>query len=241
MGLDCWGTMSLGRLGKSPVRVPRFRWCASLLLTGFLVVACQGGGQSDERLTRFIDEVMFGGYFDNHVPQRGRVAKWTADLSVSVEGHDAGRYLSRIEAQLERFSEWTGLGATITDTASSPSLKIILMADDDFLVNREHVSCYASVYTKADRIVAAEVHISLAEEEEFDHCLSHELMHAFGLRYHSGIVQSTLNPAHREAYPTLWDELALQVLYDARLSLSTNRVEAGSIIQDIVREHMAGS
>lgn len=231
--------MGLDRNCKPPVRVPGFRRCALVLLTGLLVAACQSKTLPNQRLARFVDEVMFGGPIDGHLTQDGRVVKWGGDPLVVVTGVDADEYRSRVSAQLERFSELSGLDARMADTANAADLKITFVEDEDFLVNREHVPCFARVLTRFDRIVVAEVQLSAADPEQIDHCLNHELLHAFGLRYHSGIVRSALSPAHEEAQLTPWDELALRVLYDARLELGAARAEVAPRIREIVSELVA--
>ena len=115
-------------------------------------------------------------------------------------------------------------------------LTITFVENEDFLVNREHVPCFARVRTQSDRIVDAEVQLSAADPEQIDRCLSHELMHAFGIFYHSGIVRSTMSPAHGEAQLTAWDVMALRVLYDARLEFGASREQAAPTIREVVSE-----
>ena len=231
--------MGRDRICKPPVRLRGFRRSALVLLTGLLVAACQSKTLPDQRLARFVDEVMFGGPIDGHLPKDGRVVKWGGDPLVAVTGVDAGEYRSRVSTQVERFSELSGLDVQITDTTTSADLKISFVENADFLINREHVPCFARIQTSFDRIVVAEVHLSAADPEQIDHCLSHELMHAFGLRYHSGIVRSALSPAHEEAQLTPWDELALRVLYDARLEFGAAREEVAPTIREVVSELIA--
>jgi hypothetical protein len=232
--------MGLDRNCKPPVRVHGFRRCALALFTVLLVTACQSKTPPDQRVARFVDEVMFGGPIDSHLPKEDRVVKWGGDPLVAVTGTDVGEYRSRVSAQLERFSELSGLDARIGDAAIPADLKITFVESEDFLINREHVPCFARIRTRFDRIVVAEVHLSTARPDQIDHCLSHELLHAFGLRYHSGIVRSALSPAHEAAQLTPWDELALRVLYDAKLELGAARADAAPIIQEVVSELITG-
>jgi hypothetical protein len=211
-----------------------------MLLIGLLVAACQSKALPDQRLTRFVDEVMFGGPMDDHLLKDGRVVKWGGGPLVAVTGTDAAEYRSRVSVQIEKFSELSGLDARIADTATVADLKIIFVENEDFLINREHVRCFARIHTRFDRIVDAEVHLSAADPEQIDHCLNHELMHVFGLRYHSGIVRSTLSPAHGNAKLTPWDELALRVLYDARLEFGAARDEVAPTIREVVTEFITG-
>ncbi len=233
------GAIGLDRICKPSVRVSGLRRCALVLLTGLLLAACQSQTLPDQRLARFVDEVMFGGPIDGHLTKDGRVVKWGGGPLVAITGTDVGEYRSRVSARLERFSKLSGLDARITDTATSADLNITFVENEDFLINRELVSCFARIRTRFDRIVAAEVQLSAADPEQIDHCLNHELMHAFGLRYHSGIVRSTLSPAHEEAQLTPWDELALRVLYDARLELGAAREAVAPTIREVVSELVA--
>ena len=87
-------------------------------------------------------------------------------------------------------------------------MTVTFVKNPDFLINREHVPCYARLNLDDHLITRAEVQISIAEPELIDHCLAHELMHVFGFRYHSGIVRSVLSPAHgNPELLTPWDEL----------------------------------
>jgi hypothetical protein len=67
-------------------------------------------------------------------------------------------------------------------------------------------------------------------------CLSHEIMHAMGFLNHSPILPSTLSPLHAEQDFTLWDEVALRVLYDDRLRPGMTEDEAMPIARQIIRE-----
>ena len=230
--------MSCNRARGSLVWVSGIRRNASLLLAGLLVAACQSKDLTDERLVRFVDEVMFGGPYDAHIPKDGRVAKWSGDPLVVVTGVNAGEYRSRVSTELERFSILSGLDARIANTAIPTNLKITFVDSEDFLINRENVPCFAWIQTNSGQIVNVEVQLSTVDPDMIDRCLSHELMHAFGLRYHSGIVRSVLSSAHTEEHLSPWDELAIRVLYDTRLHLGAPRATAVPAIREIVSDRI---
>ena len=223
------------------MRIPLLLRFVLVLLTGLMLTACQNRALTEQRLDRFVEEVIFGGPIDGHLPKDDRIVKWSEAVLVAVLGTDTITYRPRVAAQVARISRISGLDVRMADAAHLANLKVTFVKTADFNINRENVPCFASVSNELDRIANAKVRISTANPELVDHCLSHELLHALGLLYHSGIVRSALSPAHRDAEITPWDELALRVLYDARLKAGAVRADAVPIMKEIVSELIAGS
>ena len=199
-----------------------------------LLVACAGERLRNERLIRFVDEITFGGPLDEHLAKDGRVAKWAGQLRFTTTGIGAGEYRPRVSDRVAILGRLIGLDATMTEAGEDANVTVSFVPSPDFLVNREHVPCYAHVVTAAGRIVRAEIQVSVARSETIDRCLDHELLHALGLRYHSGRVRSVLSPAHEEKTLTPWDEMALRVLYDERLEAGTTSEFALPIFREII-------
>ncbi len=199
-----------------------------------LLVACADERLRNERLIRFVDEVTFGGPLDEHVAKDGRAAKWDGQVRIATAGIGAGEYRSRVSDRVAILGRLIGLDVTMTEAREDANVTVSFVPSPDFLVNREHVPCYARVVTAAGRIVRAEIQVSVARSETIDLCLDHELLHVLGLRYHSGLVRSALSPVHEEETLTPWDELALRVLYDTRLEAGTTSEFALPIFREII-------
>ena len=201
-----------------------------------LAAGCQTAEIRNDRLARFVDEIAFGGPFDEHLAQDRALARWSGVIRATVSGVQADEYRIRVVNLLAAFTRLTGISAALADENETTNFTVTFFEKPDFLINREHVPCYASLRGDNHRITGTEVQISVAELELVDSCLAHEFMHAFGLRYHSGIINSVLSPAHEATGLTPWDELALTVLFDARLEPGTTRDDASPTIRDIISE-----
>jgi hypothetical protein len=214
-------------------------WLGRCVVPGLLLLGCAGADVPEERIVRFVDELTFGGPFDGHLPQDEELTRWTEDLRVALAGPGADQTRERVAMQLATFTAATGLGAAIVAQDSDPNVTVSFVETADFLINREHVQCFAG--TDRDQLVIkqAEIQISIEDPMMVDQCLAHEFMHVFGLHYHSGIVRSALSFAHEEQAMTQWDVIALQTLYDPRLSLGVKRNEALPIMRQIVAERLA--
>jgi hypothetical protein len=204
-----------------------------------LLLGCAGGDVPQDRILRFVDELTFGGPFDEHVPQDEKLVRWTDDLRVALAGPGADQTRERVAMQLATFTAATGLGAEIVALDADPNVTLSLVKTADFLINREHVQCFAGVNRDQGAIEQAEIQISIEDPTMIDQCLAHEFMHVFGLHYHSGIVRSALSFAHEEQVMTQWDVIALQTLYDPRLSLGIDRTDALPIMRQVITERLA--
>ena len=192
------------------------------------------------RLASFFEEVTFGGPYDSDVQQKKHLIKWASPVRVELEGSDPETYRTVVETQLTRFSNITGISATVLATEDyGANLVISFVPEKDFLLRKDFVPCFAGVKETEGVIESVQVVISTFDESKIESCLGHELMHAFGLRFHSGIVASILSPAHQQTDLSRWDELALKVLYHGRLESGLSERQAMQIVPGLLTEALS--
>lgn len=205
------------------------------------LVGCQGGARQvpQERIVRFFDDLVFGEDYALDRPAPDTIWKWSGPIRVSIL--TTGRHRAIAEAQFRRFAGMTGVSVEILELPErSANLEISFVEDKDFLVNREHVPCYARVGQSNGAIDRVRIVISEKDESLIEVCVVHELMHAFGFPNHSGAISSVMSPLHGEKQLTSWDELVLRALYDARLQPGMVREVAMPIARDVIRDAMSG-
>ncbi len=190
-----------------------------------------------ERLERFFDEAAFGGPLDSDVEQHKRIVKWNRPIRAKLTGVHSEKYRPVVEAQLRRAAELTGLSIRVLAPEQSPAnYEVEFLSDEGFIVRNDFVPCLVTL-TRDDAVIKhAKIQISVLKEEKIEECIAHEIMHSFGLRYHSAIVTSVLSPAHGEEDFTPWDEMMLQTLYDSRLQFDMTPEKAASIRRTIIGE-----
>ncbi len=232
------GTLAEGKTPRSALRAV----AVGLLLAIVVLAGCTGPEVRDERLVRFVDELVFGGPFDAHHKQDKRVTRWSGDMRVAITGPGAEDHGERLAGHVASMAALSGLDARMVAAGEDDANVVVKLIDErDFLVNREHVDCYAHLQGQGNRIDKATVYIGTAKAGGFQDCVAHELMHVFGFRYHSGIVRSVMSPAHGEHELTEWDKLAFRVLYDPRLEVGAPRDQALPTIRQIIREDRIGN
>lgn len=210
-----------------------------MILVLLLLSACQTTSAKNDRVVRFVDEIVFGGAFDGHLPQDKMVTRWSGDIRVRVSGVTTGELDSLVLRRLQEISQVVGIPIARVENGGTPNLTVNFVEELDFEINRERVPCFARITEKRNHeIDSAEVYISVVEPDIIEHCVDHELMHVFGFRYHSGILQSTLSPFHEAERLTAWDEIALSVLFDPRVSPGAERGQVFPVIQEIVGERL---
>jgi hypothetical protein len=216
-----------------------FGW--ALLVMG-LLAGCTSVEARNERLVRFMDELFFGGPYDAHHEQDKRLSRWSGTMRVAITGPGAEEHRDDLAEQVAGMAALSGLDARMAAAGDGEANVVVeLVEQNDFLINREYVACYAHVKGGENHIDSAKVYIGMDKPEGFRDCMAHELMHVFGFSFHSGIVRSVLSPAHGEDELTEWDELAFQVLYDPRLELGAPRDLVLPVVRQIVRENRIGN
>ncbi len=210
-----------------------------MILVLVILSACQSTDAQDSRVIRFMDEIVFGGAFDAHLPQDKKVTRWSGDIRLQVSGLKTDELDSLVLRRLQAFSQIVGLPVERAVKTGKPNLTLTFVEDLDFEINRERVPCFARILHQANHeITRAEIYISVVESEIIEHCIDHELMHVFGFGYHSSILNSTLSPFHNAERITAWDEIALSALFDSRIEPGSERAQAFPMIQEIVRERL---
>ena len=210
-----------------------------MILVLLLLPACQSTDAQNNRVIRFVDEIVFGGAFDAHLPQDNTVTRWSGDIRAEVSGLKTDALDSLVLHRLQAFSQIIGLPVERVGKFETPNLTVTFVEDLDFEINRERVPCFAQILDHNNyEIIRAEIFISVVERDIIGHCIDHELMHVFGFRYHSSLLHSALSPFHDAERITAWDEIALSVLFDPRVEPGTERRQVFPVIQDIVRERL---
>lgn len=211
------------------------------LIVIVVLVGCRAPEVPEERLVRFIDELVFGGPFDAHQKQGKRVTRWSGDMRVTITGPSAEDYREALSDHVARMAMLSGLDARMVAEGDDDANVVVQLVEElDFLINREYANCYVHKRGRENRIYKAEVYIGMARPEGFQRCVVHELMHVFGFGFHSGIVRSALSPVHGESELTAWDELALRVLFDPRVEVGAPRDQTLPIIRQIIQENRIG-
>ena len=200
--------------------------------------ACQSSPERNDRVYRFVDEIGFGGPLDALGGEESKLVRWKEPIRLSISGTRAEELAPRVEERLDRLATAAGMDWYRVDDVAGANLTVEFLASRDFLTNREYVPCYVRLRWDDYRIKAAEVQISVAEPDKIDRCIAHELMHAFGFRYHSGILRSILSPAHDEQDLTEWDLVAIGILYDQRVTSGIERQEAAPLLRALVAERL---
>ncbi len=93
--------------------------------------------------------------------------------------------------------------------------------------------CYARFEDSDGIIQRVDIRIGVTKPAEIEHCLAHELCHAFGLRFHSTAAESVLSSVHGENRPTPADDLALSILYDPRLRPGAEFHEVAKTLEEL--------
>ncbi len=210
----------------------------SVLASVLVVTACQAISPtvSEDRRVRFFRDLVYGEDFALNRKQ-DQLQRWTGTIILGISGTHAAEHRAKIEDQMRRVSELTGVTVEISDPPSKlANLEFHFVADQLFPVNREWVPCAMGSDADGGAMTRGAVIISTLAARNLQACLSHEIMHAMGFSNHSPILPSTLSPLHGEQDFTSWDEIALRVLYDDRLRPGMTEDEAMPIARQIIRE-----
>lgn len=210
-----------------------------MILILLLLPACQSADLQSARVARFVDEIVFGGAFDAHLPQNNRVIRWSGEIRLQIAGVTTDELDSLVYRRLQTLSQIAGLPVERAGNIGNPNLTLTFVEDLDFEINHERVPCFARIMDHKDfEIFRAEIYISVVDPDIIEHCIDHELMHVFGFGYHSSILISALSPFHNAERITAWDEVALSTLFDPRIEPGAERGAVSPVIQEIVRERL---
>lgn len=196
------------------------------------------------RLTAFFDEAAFGNddvFLTKKVRSFQRVVKrWKLPLRVTAGGAVTVEKERLIRDRLERFREltgvdlhWEGLDAKRYNfkIVVVPSSQIRARASSDTL-------CVANPDDSNGTILSATLHLPAGDLKDFEECLDHELMHAFGFDGHSHRLESTLSYMHNKGALTTWDEILLRTLYSPQLTPGMHRQAALPVVSRLLAEEL---
>lgn len=196
-----------------------------------------------EEIVTFIDDVAL-----NHTRPDGQtpepVRRWARPVAVELIGDQTEAYRANVAKHMADIARWTGLSIRLLAKGERGGNLTISILDADGMAPHRHSRPKPECLTKW-RLVKetfAEAHLFL--EDQFAHCLAHELMHAFGFFSHprSGYTISALRggrPVYWHRTFTGWDEIAFKVLYSPELRPGMPRDEALPIVRRLVAEHVA--
>lgn len=175
----------------------------------------------------------------------GWVRKWRRPVRVRVRGLRAVEHLDDIDTALETISGLTGLVFRRSDKRrAGEGMATIYYVNGREMrqkFGRSTPYCMTSTWGRAGRIDTGRIMINQA----FADCLRHELMHLVGFDNHwpgarIGLpLPSLLAGRHspdRAPDFSMWDRLAIRILYDSRLKPGLRRAEAQPIADRIIRE-----
>lgn len=195
-----------------------------------------------EEIVTFIDDVAL-----NHTRPDGQtpepVRRWIRPVAVELIGDKTEAYRANVAKHVADIARWTDLSVRLLPKGERGGNLTITILDADGMAEHRHGRPKPECLTKW-RLVKetfAEAHLFL--EDQFAHCLAHELMHAFGFFSHprSGYTISALRggrPVYWHRTFTGWDEIAFKVLYSPELRPGMPRDEALPIVRRLVAEHV---
>lgn len=198
------------------------------------------------------DEVM--GFFDHVALNRGgssgysrpgEVRKLSGPVAITVIDDDAPGHLDRIGDVAATLSDWTDLRFYLSQTGQPGHDRIIVhimpLAQMRRLYGHGGPVCFTRTWGRRGRLHTVFMQIA----DQFADCLAHEFMHAVGFDNHwtgpaaTGHRPSVLamrhSPARAKSF-SIFDEVAIRLLYDRRLIPGTPRAEALPTARRILAE-----
>lgn len=206
----------------------------SLLILPIFLFSCTSTPVPNSRLESFVEEMLFIGNYDPKYKKTGKLSKWETDIRYYLEGEDISKHQDLIERRVSELAGFANLDSTRVKTEQSANIVIKLTHDEFFSVNRELAGCYVSIKRKNSKITNARIFIGLKKPENLDSCISHEMMHALGFGFHSGVINSVMSPFHKAETYTTYDVWAITVLYDPSLKAGDTQEEAMPKIRQIL-------
>ena len=209
---------------------------ACSISAGLIILqACANVDRTIDRNVRFFDELAFGGPYDNDLTHAKTLVKWDGPIRVTLIGKGAAKFESEVMRHLNRVSKLTGLSIELEKSPTSESNYVVQFSPDiGFSVRKDFVRCSVGVRPKDGVIKNVRIKISTANESEVAGCITHEIMHSLGFRYHSGLVRSVLSPVHGEDDFTHWDDFLLTTLYSDTLSPGMSRAETRNLARSLI-------
>lgn len=210
--------------------------------------AVSGADPGPDDLLRFFDRLAVTDRTPDGGQQPGWVRKWTGPVAVRLEGQVTDRHIATVRKITLRLSILTGIQFYLTDrtgaaqaTKAGNRLTVRILRHQDMMrvQGGSGPVCTAATFGKGGVLHTGWIEIS----ERYSDCLHHEFMHALGFdnhwsgRHASAAMPSVLalrrSPARVADY-SLFDEVAIRLLYDTRLRPGMGRKSALSAARNIV-------
>jgi len=208
---------------------------------------CETAPKTDVAV-RFFNDIAFrgtpGGYpvegeamLDTDYSEH-QMYRWESEIRVAISGSVTPEYRRLIKTTMSRMSEITGRQARFLSSKNeTPNFTVEFVEVDNFHIRKtENVPCYAHS-SGNQKIEGVIIKISVEDPRLAAHCIAHELFHGFGF-VHSSLLRSVISTKSVEDEMTIWDEMALQTLYDPRLKSGMTRQEAMPIARRIIFEQL---
>ncbi|MCB2099731.1 MAG: DUF2927 domain-containing protein [Rhodobacterales bacterium] len=221
---------------------------ACLVVLVLALAGCQTAGVGPDQATTFFNEVAYRSSPGGHpvslaartteAYRQAKLRRWESDLVLHLGGAAVPDLRAHGRRVMGDLAALAGLGLTETDDAEAANFVILFEDRQQFLAGvAERASCYAHIRARGGVLHHVEIHVGLRNEGLLKHCLSHEILHGFGL-VHTNALPSAVNYAYWVDLPTRWDRLAVRTLYDRRLTVDMDRIEGLAIAHDILTETM---
>lgn|GEM_PF-5017697 len=195
---------------------------AALALCAVLA-ACQTTTVRDERFLRFFDELAFGSETAGSRQQSNTLVRWDVAWTWTVDGSPL--FVDVVQARMSRILGIAGLEGERVETGAN--LRIIQdPGGTTYPVRRDLASCVIRYRHRDGRILSAEIRIAADDRNAISHCLDHEVMHALGFRFHSGVITSVMSPFHSQKTLSRWDIMAIRALMSEGMVAGMGRSEA---------------
>lgn len=197
------------------------------------------------RLAAFFDEAAFGrddALSSAEIKSFNRVlSRWVLPIRATISGDVDDAKEKQILERLRYFAGLTGVELVWEGRdARRYNFKITLINSSQIRAESStDTICFARPVDRFGQIVSAAVLLPSNDEENFQDCIDHEFMHAFGFNGHSHRLNSALSYMHKQSRLTAWDEIMLRTLYSPRLKAGLHRDDAWPVVWSLLGEGMA--
>ena len=222
------------------------RLIVAWMLAGVMLAACKTVDPDDGTLAAFFNVLAFP-------DDQARLFRWEGPVRIAlsgVRGEDPEDYRALVEAQASLLASASGLDVAFVDEGSPEANYGIVFIPTDRTGPGDSL-CEVLMKFEGVTMIGAEIKIGTrpglnerqTPEARIARCIGHEMMHSLGFPGHPparlgvpSVLINTQQIQFRERSPTRWDELAIRVLYDARLETGMTKAEAEPIVRKIIAE-----
>jgi hypothetical protein len=220
------------------------RLVVAWMLAGVMLAACETVDPDDGTLATFFNVLVFP-------DDQARLIRWESPVRIAlsgVRGEDPEDYRARVVAQASILASLSGLDIAFVDEGSAGVNYAIVFIPTDRTGPGDSL-CEVFMRFEGRTMIGVEIKIGTqpglnerqTPEARIDRCIAHEMMHSLGFPGHPstrlGVPSVMINSQpiqFRARSLTPWDELAVRVLYDARLETGMTKAEAEPIVRKIL-------